>query len=307
MTLRDYLKELSNEDNPVRYSGLLQLSGLSSEEVCEFKVEWPSVPRSRTREIMGKLVELREENVELDFSAVFVACLGDADEDVRERATRGLWECEDRGIIRPLIGLLQDDPSARVRAAAGMSLRTFADMAQNGRLLSRDGNRVREALIAVIDRQDEDLEARRRAIEAVASFEGPEIDQIILDAYHSGNLKLRQSSIHAMGRSSNTQWLPTILEGTDHAIAAIRYESASACGLLGEETALPHLIQLIQDEDVQVQLAAVKAIGATGGPLAKQALQRCLRIGDEALEEAARYALKHTEFDDDPLGFTFEA
>ena len=255
---------------------------------------------------MKKLVELCEDNLELDFSAVFRACLEDTDEGVRETATRGLWECDDRAIIRPLIGLLQGDPSAKVRAAAAMSLGKFAEMAQNGKLLPRDADRTREALMAAIDRHGQDLEVRRRAIEAAANFDLPEIDKIIQDAYDSGSTELMQSSIYAMGRSSNTRWLPIILKEMESEDPAVRYEAANACGQLGEESTIPHLIQLIEDHDLEVQQAVVRALGMIGGPLAKRALQQCLKMGDEVLEMAAEDALSSLEFDDDPLTFRFE-
>jgi HEAT repeat protein len=292
------LADLSDEDKPLKYSRLLQVSGLSSGETVEFKLAWASVQPTRKREIVEKLVDLCEDNLELDFIRVFRICLEDKDEDVREKAARGIWECDDRSIIRPLIDLLRDDPSAKVRAAVSISLGKFAVMAQNGKLLPRDADRIQEALMAVIGRQDEELEVRRRAIEAVASYNLPELDQIIRNAYASGELKLMQSSIYAMGRSSNSRWLSDVLTAMDHEDASIRYEAAAACGQLGGESTAPQLIKLIQDEDVQVQLAAVMALGNVGGQLARRALHKCLKIEDEALADAATDALGHIEFDD---------
>ncbi|MBM3934546.1 MAG: HEAT repeat domain-containing protein [SAR202 cluster bacterium] len=307
VTLKDLLLEMSDTEKPVKYSELLLLSGLTPEEVVEFRVAWPAVPQDRNMEIMGKLIELSEDNLELDFSAIFMSCLEDKDPGVRERAAKGLWDCDDRSVIRPLIGLMVDDPASTVRAAACMSLRRFATLAREGKLMSRDAQRIKDALMAVINRQGEDIEVRRRAIEAVASFDVPEIDEIIRDAYHSGDIKLKQSSIYAMGQSGNTKWLPTILDEMHHELPEIRYECACAFGLIGEEATVPHLIRLVQDTDAQVQLASIQSLGEIGGPLAKQALLRCAKLGDDTLEEAAKTALKELEFDDDPLGFRFDS
>ena len=306
MTLADFLRDLGDEKQPQTYSRLLELSGLTSEETAAFKAAWHSVATTRKREVVGKMVELSENNLELDFSAVFRACLADIDEDVREGAAQGLWEYDDRTIIRPLINLVLNDPSAKVRAAAAMSLRKFAVMAQNGNLISRDSDKIRVALLAVIARKVEDLQVRRRAIEAVACFDSPEIDQIIREAHSSDDLVLYQSSVYAMGQSSNSQWLPTVLDDTDHDHAAIRYEATVACGRLGDEATVPYLIKLVQDEDVQVELAAVRALGAVGGPVAQRALRQCLNSDDEALAEAAEEAMSNIDFDTDPLRFKFE-
>ena len=305
LSLEGYLNDLRDQHKPLRHSGLLQLSSLSPEELVEFKAMWSSLSQGRKSEVLSKLVELTEDNLELDFSAVYRACLGDEDHAVREAATRGLWECDDRVIIRPLISLVRDDPSTEVRAAAAISLGKFAEMAQEGKLIERDAEKVRDALLAVIEDEGEDPEARRRAIEAVASFDSPEVEQIIQEAYQSGDDRLRQSAIFAMGRSSDPQWLPIILEEMRHEDPAIRYEATSACGQLGDESNVPHVISLIQDEDSQVQVSAVQALAAIGGMLAKRALLQCQRLGDELLEEAAEAALSNIEFDEDPLGFRF--
>ena len=110
-----------------------------------------------------------------------------------------------------------------------------------------------------------------------------------------------------MGRSSNTRWLPIVVKEFHHEDSAIRYEAAIACGQLGDESTVPHLIGLIKDEDAQVQLSSVQALGTIGGALAKRALLQCLKLDDEALEEAAQAALDGIEFDEDPLSVRFQA
>jgi HEAT repeat protein len=306
MTLESYIQDLSDEEKPLKHSGLLQLSGMGSEELFDFKTGWVSIPCPRKQEILSKIIELSEENLELDFTAVFRSCLNDRDEEVREIATRGLWDSDDRVVIRPLLAMLKDDPSVKVRAAAAISLGKFAGLAQDGKILSRDGERIRDCLLEVIGNQKEGVEVRRRAIEAVASFNTPEIEDLIREAYDSDDPRMRQSAIYAMGRSSNSVWLPIVLKESCHNDAGIRYEAATAIGMLGDEGTIPHLISLIKDDDVQVQVSAVLSLGTIGGPVAKRALQQTLKMGDETLEEAAQSALKNIEFDEDPLGFKFD-
>ena len=69
---------------------------------------------------------------------------------------------------------------------------------------------------------------------------------------------------------------------------------------------MPHLIALLEDDDYQVQLAGISALGTIGGPLAKKVLLNCVKEGDAALEEAARVELENIDFMDDPMGFTSE-
>jgi HEAT repeat protein len=306
VTLDNYFSELVDSGTAINHSDLLQLSGLAGPEVIELMGVWTTIPTERRREIVDRMTELVEDNLDLDFASVFRACLRDRDDLVRAKAARGLEDSDDRTIIRPLIDLLLKDDSLEVRASAAVSLGKFAVMAQDGKVLKRDAERIRVALMAVIEREDESLEAKRRAIESVASFNSPQVEQIIQEAYDDGNPELKQSAIYAMGRSSDSKWMPTVIQDTTNADPAIRYEAATACGNLGEEDAAPHVIALLNDDDSLVQLASVRALGAIGGSLSKRALQQCLLMGDDAIEEAAKTALEEIEFDDDPMGFSSE-
>ena len=306
LSITEYLNTLAEDSDALKYSGLLQLSDLSSDESDEFEDAWPGISTELRREILGRLTELAEDNLELDFNAAFRSCLADGDDSVRELAARGLWECEDRKIIRPLVSLVKGDPSAKARAAACITLGRFTALAQEGKLSSRDEESIRSALVAVIEGPGEELEVRRRAIEAVSSLPDPGVEEIIKEAYASGVPELKQSSIYGMGRSSNAVWLPIVLKEMEDPSPPIRYEAANAAGLLGDEKVAPHLISLLRDDDLSVQLAAITSLGSVGGALATQALMKCIESGDEATEEAASEALQEIEFDEDPLSLTFD-
>ena len=306
MTLPDLLTDLTDLEKPVTYSGLLQLSDLPVEGLAVLKTVWSNLPTERRRETVRKLIELADDNVEYDFSSIFKSCLTDGDDAIREMAAKGLWEAEDRALIRPLVKLLENDTCAEVRASAAMSLKNFAVMSQNGKLLSRDGDRIRRALLAVANRPTEDIDVRRRAIEAVASFNTSETNIAVRETYESDNPTLVQSAIYGMGQSSNADWLPTVVDEMSNPLAAVRFEAATACGLLGEEGAVPHLLRLLRDDDSEVRLASIKALGLIGGPTAKHVLQQHLSDNDEAIEEAAREALTSLEFEDDSLGYPLQ-
>ena len=307
MTLPDLLTDLTDVEMPVTYSGLLQLTDLPVEGLAELKSVWPRLSTERRREVARKLIELADDNVELDFNSVFKSCLSDDDDAIREMAAKGLWETEDRTMIRPLVKLLENDTCAEVRASAAMSLKNFAVMSQYGKLLSRDSERIRNALLSVVTSPSEDIEVRRRAIEVVASFNTSETNSVVREAYESDNPTLVQSAIYGMGQSSNADWLPTVVDEMSNPLPAVRFEAATACGLLGEEGVVPHLVRLLRDDDSEVRLASIKALGLIGGPLAKHTLQQHLTDEDETLEEAAQEALISLELEDDPLSYQFGA
>ena len=306
MTLEHMMVDLGNPDSPIRHTDLVQLSGLPRADVPDVVSSLVRVPPERRCALIDRMSELADHNIELDFTAIFRACLRDRDAGVRTRAARGLWDSEDRTIVRPLVELLTKDESAEVRAAAAATLSKFAELAGEGKLTRREGQRISDALMSVIESADQEIETRRRAIEAVAPFNSDRVRAVIDEAYADTDVRLRQSAIFAMGRSSDARWLPIVLEEIRSPDPAIRFEAATACGFLGEDDTVPHLINLLNDEDSQVQLAAIRSLGVIGGELARRALTQAMKRGEDAIEEAAEEAIAAIEFDDDPLGMRFE-
>ena len=305
MTLAEYIAELIEGDDPLDHSSHLLLSDLSAEDIGHLSAGWAAVPAARKLELLGILADLAEDNVDLNFADVFRMCIGDADAAVRESAVRGLWESEDRTLIRPLTRLLSRDPSPQVRAAGAMALRRFAEMAQEGKLIDRDEQRIRRALMNAIARHGERTQVARRAIEAASYFEGSDVDEVIEIALGDDNPLMRQSAVFAMGNSVHLEWLPRLIDALGADEPAIRYEAAGAVGRLGGSSSVPHLVQLLTDEDTLVQQAAATALGHLGGQVARQELVKCLETDDEALEQAARAALAVVDFEEDPLGVRF--
>ena len=81
----------------------------------------------------------------------------------------------------------------------------------------------------------------------------------------------------------------------------MRYEAANACGELAHEDAAPPLVERLQDDDPEVRLASIAALGKIGGALARRALIDCVRDGDAAMSDAAHAELENLEFLDDPM------
>ncbi len=306
MPLENCLQHIAEDGTALSASALTELSDLSPGELGRFARAWFRVLNERREKVIERLAEMAEENAELDFNAVFKMCLKDPDEGVRQKAIAGLWEFEDRSLITYLVEILKSDRSGQVRASAAAALGKFASLAQDGKILSKDGEMVKNALMRALQDDKEWLEVRRRALESVAPFNAPDIDEHVQWAYDSDDLDLKCSSLYAMGKTGDSKWLPLLFRELQNPSPPIRYEAATACGELDNEEATPHLVSLLHDDDLQVQLAAINSLGAIGGPLAKRALRRCLKEGDSALEDAARDALENIQAMEDPLAFSYE-
>jgi HEAT repeat protein len=302
-TFREYLAELKDEGQPLKAMRLVHLSHLAGEQEKAFLGVWPQIRTRRRRQVVRQLVELADDNVELNFDAVFLACLSDADAEVRAVAVRGLWEYEQRDLIDPLIRLLQSDGNVAVRAEAALSLGRFVVQGELGSLPERYFRRVEEVLHRAIDDAGQDLEVRGRALEAIGACSQPWVRKAIDRAYRSKNHRLRVSGIHAMGCSCDPSWLPILFRELESDDPETRYEAALACGSMADEAAVPRLAPLLEDEDAEVREITIAALGEIGGPEAKSVLMRYLDHPSSSTREAVEEALSMVDLAEDPLSF----
>jgi HEAT repeat protein len=303
MSIERTINELADRDAPLRSAPLTSLTGLSGDERLELASLWPTLPVERRRQVVERLTSLAEDNVELDFDAVYFEALGDPDAAVRIGAIRGLWEHTDRDVIPPLVALLHDDPNPIVRAEAALALGRFVLMGEFDEARPHDVETVTTALRRTIGDTAEVVDVRARAVEAVGASSQPWARDIIEDAYNSADQRLVASAIHAMGRSADPYWLPTLITELENPEAEIRYEAVAACGMIEDEDAVPDLIALLDDEDTEVREQTVAALGAIGGPDAVEALrERLATADDEHTRERLQAALDEAEFGDDPMG-----
>jgi HEAT repeat protein len=295
------IAEIFDSTKSVNTSKLVYLSALNGEEL-EFLAEiWTKTDLGRRQEIVSQLLHLSEVDFGLDFSAVFVVSLGDPDETIRAQAVAGLDGEDNYLLIKPLVHVLKEDISAKVRAAAAMALGKFALQGELDNLPSHYREKVYNSLLEILDSKTELIEVKRRALEAISPFSLPRVKELIETAYQTDNIKLRASAVYAMGRNCDVAWLPTLLAELNSQEAEIRYEAASACGELCAEKAVPRLVEMTENENQQVEEAAIKALGEIGSEQAKQALSKLAKNPQPSIRDAAKSALKEIQHCEDPL------
>ncbi len=302
MSLETLLPTLSGEHLPPA-TELSSLSGLYGDDRDRFLDVWRTLSIQRRRDLVDRLADILEDNVEFDFDAIFTIGLFDDDVQVRADSIKGLWEYEDDDLIPVLMKLLSD-PEAIVRAEAAQGLGRFLLRME---VLDRDDAQAQEietALRAIIHDDREFVEVRGRALEAIGVRSKEWVTDLIDEAYASGDRRMQISAVHAMGRNADMEWLPTILEEMRSEDGEMRFEAATAAGGVADEEAIPFLAELTNDEDVEVQEAAIGALGQIGGPGARNVLHAVAsEHDDERVLEAVSDALAEAEFIEDPLGF----
>jgi HEAT repeat protein len=286
------------EKAPTRLD-LKLLANLGPESVYIFWEQWQRFSLERRRHIMRLLAELAEEQIQLDYRPIFRACLADQDAEIRVLAIEGLWEDDHEQMMDRLIQMLHD-PAGEVRAAALLSLARFAYRAEIGDLSLSAGQRLHDVLVGAATDPEQPFEVRRRAIEALGYFADSSEAQALVDrAYNTDDIYMRESAVLAMGRSMRRQWFPYILRELKSPSPSLRYEAARAVGEIGEDgrELLPALLPLVDDEDTEIALAAIWALGQVGGADARRILQRIARSRDEVRAQVAQDALAELDLD----------
>lgn len=300
MDLYAYLQELGDLDQPIAKQNLKHLSDLDRQDTQLLAAEWSRLPGERRLHIVEALYELAEDNFDLDFRQVFRVGLEDADTTVRAIAVSGLWEDDTLTTLRRVLELV-NDPAGDVRAAAVLLLGRCAYRAEMGELPEDDATVVAATLFEVAADPEQPLEVRRRAVEGIGYFcDSPEAHTVISRAYAHSEQLMRESAVVAMGRSMQPTWFPYIEQELRSVSPALRYEAARAVGELSDDGRqfLPALLPLIDDDDSEVALTAIRSLGQIGGPDARRVLRRLSRSKDPSRSQAADEALEELTFDE---------
>ena len=264
-TLKDSLQEFDEND-------LSELSGINPIEMYKFQEWWVSLSELQKLNLIQKINRIAEENFELEFYEILYFTLRDESPDIRKESLNGLWECEDYRIGDAASEILLEDKEESVKIEASKLLRNFCYLIKNGKILCRISEKIVNSTNFVLTNTSMDSELWRRTLESTACFNTESINHHINDAYNSQDIMLTSSAIYAMGETDNINWLNTVITETYNDLPEIRYESAIALGKLGNESVLPNIKELLNDEDIEVQNCAIESLGIIGGPIAKKML-----------------------------------
>lgn len=295
------LEQLRDATQTFPARALYHFSDLNRQDLAALEAAWPQVPVERRRSVIQDLGEIAEANFEVRFDQLFRLALEDEDAEVRAAAIANLWEEEAPDLIAPFLSLMQQDPGANVRAAAASALGRFVYLGEIEEIPEKQLRRIEDALLATITGGDE-LEVRRRALEALSFSGRPEVPPLIEQAYHSPEQKLRVSAVFAMGRSADPGWGEHVIAEIESDDPEIRFEAVRAAGELELREAVPALKRRLGDVDLPIHEAAIWSLGQVGGPDARAALLDLLdETEDEEEREYIEEALENLAFQDEML------
>ncbi len=294
---------------PARYLQLF--SDLEPVDLKKLIKAWPQVSPRRKHTLLEDLEDLAEADTLTSFDDLARSLLTDTDPQVRTRAIRLLWECEDVKLIPVFINILNNDEDIGVQAAAANALGKFVYMGELDKIPAELHHNIEDQLLAATMSSKEPL-VRRRALESLGYSGREEVVPLIEAAYREKNPDWKVSALWAMGRSSDDRWRKQVLSQLHSPNEDVRSEAIHAAGELELESARPVLLDNLEDEeDLEVRRELIWALSRIGGEGVRAKLEELHEIeeDDEETEfiEEALDALSFTEdmgnfslFDVDP-------
>ena len=293
-----------SEDQPLSYSALAQLSGMSRPEATELSLTWEEWTDARRLELIERLAGLQEDHNDLEFEVVFKEGLRLDDPRCRVLSLSGLTESHDRTLAAAFASILRKDPDPSVRESAARASAGLAGLAAQRRLPERDGSQLCAILHETLDNDDEAIGVKRAALETIGLFGRPHAERHINHLGSNVDPAILRSTLIAAARTSDPHWLPLAMRHLDHFDAGVRYEAIAALGEIGGEEHAHRLEAPLDDQDLAVQEVAVTALGLLGGPDAASLLNRAKNSPEPSIAAAANEALNMMAAEDGVIDIT---
>lgn len=271
---------LLDESTPFSPRYLHRLTDLEPADAQILAESWPKVSIRRRQALLEDLEEIHLADDLLSFEEVGRIGLKDNDPGVRMGAIQILREYELVDLLPAFVDLSEHDPDADVRAAAAAALATYIYMGEVEDIPTKKLQLVEECLLRLHSGANTKL-IRRRALEALGFSSRKEVPGLIEEAYASPDTDWLITALFAMGRSANSRWNPHVLKMLTHTQPLVRAEAASAAGELEIQAAIPQLLELLEDDDLDVRMATVWALSQVGGTGVRRALENLLETTED--------------------------
>jgi HEAT repeat protein len=294
--VEDVLDQLISHPEAPELPDLYAFSDLSLRDTQRVRENWTVIPVERRRGLVRALVDAAHDDLDLHLGRLLRIAIKDEDAQVREAAVNGLWEDISGDLVGDLVHILYHDPEVAVRSVAAKALGSYILAGELDELEASLAMRVENALLDVVEGEQEPLVVRCRALESIAYSGEVGVRQLLEDAYYAPEEEMRVSALVAMGRSADIRWRGLIRAELQNPSTDMRTAAAVACGELEASAARDELIALLEDPVREVRLAAIFALGRIGGDDAVDALQAVIVGGDEEEVEAAEMALEELAF-----------
>jgi HEAT repeat protein len=292
-----------NQPFPARY--LHRFSDLEAVDLNNLIKTWAQVSTRRKHTLLEDLEDLSEADTLTSFDDLARSLLADSDPQVRARAIRLLWECEDPKLVPIYLDFLVNPHEVEVQVAAANALGKFIYLGEMDKISSDLLYKIEEQLLATTSYAKEDL-IRQRALESLGYSGRGEVIPLIEAAYHQKDSAWVVSALCAMGRSCDDRWRKQVLSQLRAPTEEIRSEAIHAAGELELDSARPALLDILEDEeDLEIRHELIWALSRIGGEGVRTKLEELFDIEeDDEVADFIEESLDSLSFIEDIGGFS---
>jgi len=297
-SFQDVLDTLLDSKKPISPGHLKLYSDLDPELLRLFSNAWPNVPPKRKLLLLDKLVEHFDEDTLVSYEEVGRTLLDDPDAEVRVRALRLLVESEDPKLVGKILGIYLADAESAPRMEALHVLGEFLLLGEYEKISENLERRIEDALISVI-RDEGNADLRRRSLEILGFSSRMEIPTLIESAFERSDPAWVASALRAMGHSQDERWNEDVIGKLLDEETPVKAAAVEAAGTLGIQESVPILIQLLDDEeeDEDVAAAVIWSLSQIGGDEARTYLVGLAdQTEDEELSDLLEEAIENLDF-----------
>lgn len=296
---RKILDTLLEAETQIHPGYLSRFSDLEANEMAMLEEIWGRLPLQRRQALMEGLERIGNQDMLLSFEAIGRYALKDEDPKVRKLAVRILHEYELPDLISTFVGMLSADSSEEVRAEAAKVLGQYVYMGETEDLPEAIQREIEARLLHSME-AEQASSVRQRALESLSYSSREEIPPLIKKAFSSGDNEWIATALLSMGRSADNYWKTDVLGKLTNKIPSIRVEAARAAGELELSESVPFLLDMLDDSNKEVRLAAIWGLSQIGGEGVRERLETLLANTQEENEvDLLENALDNLSFTQD--------
>jgi len=298
LSFQNVLAHLSDSNKDIPQSHLKFYSDLDPKNLKLFLDVWTRVQPPRKLILLDGLLSHLDSDSIVSYEEIGRALLTDPDGEVRARAIRLLVESDDPKLGGKLVDIFLHDEELAPRMEAVQLLGEFILLGELEKVKEDQQRKIEDALISVIHSED-DSTLRKRALESLSFSSRSEVAALIESAFERVDPAWIATALRAMGRSHDERWNENVVSMLLDEDPQIKFAAIEAAGQLIIEAASPILLQVLEDEEVDddVATAAIWALSQIGGDDARTYLVALIdQTEDEDLVEFLEDALENLNF-----------
>ena len=306
------LQELESGKESGLIAGIIEaLSSLSTEQLERLRPIWNKLDSSYRLLLMQMLIDASQSDSLLLYDELGILNLDAPEPEIRKAAIEMIAVDATVPLVRKILAMAQNDESVEVRIEAINSLGRFVLLGEYEEIPHGLAQRVQEALLAIHKNQENNLNLRRFALEAVANATREDVAPLIEAAYANNNPLMKISAVAAMGNSCDNRWETILLQELHNEDAQTRREAVRAAGLVQIEKAVPRIAAILDEDDLENDERdwIVWSLGEIGGDRASRVLNALLKKAqndeDEDLELLIDDALSNAQLAGDFMMLDF--